>query len=126
MLRQELAAFKKRGGTGDYTDDEKRKVVAKSMLLLAYTARKVRELRVAAVQPDLYHHPMLLTLVNSVNTEDADLKLYFQQVLAIGRGEMPLKIWNEAKDELWEELKDEPPFLYENNRKVAIAKVDIE
>ncbi|HVM51280.1 MAG TPA: DEAD/DEAH box helicase family protein [Candidatus Acidoferrum sp.] len=126
VLRQELAAFKKRGGTGDYSDDEKRKVVAKSMLLLAYTARKVRELRTAAAVPDLYHHPMLLTLVNSVNTEDADLKLYFQQVLAIGRGEVPLKIWNEAKAELWEELKDEPPFLYEINRKVAIAKADID
>ena len=126
VLKQELAAFKKRGGIGDYTDDEKRKVVAKSMLLLAYTARKVRELRGVAAVPDLYHHPLLLTLVNSVNTEDADLKIYFQQILAIGRGQVPAKVWNEAKAELWEELKDEPPFLYEVNRKVSIAKEDID
>ena len=51
VLKQELAAFKKSGGTGDYTDDEKRKVVAKSMLLVAYTARKVRALRAEAGEP---------------------------------------------------------------------------
>src|SRR5439155_18005210 len=97
----------------------------KSMLLLAYTARKVHELRQAAKVPDFYHHPMLLTLVNSVNTEDADLKLYFQQILAIGRGKVSEKVWQEAKAELWEELKDEPPFLYEKG-KVQIARADIE
>ncbi|MBI4025941.1 MAG: DEAD/DEAH box helicase family protein [Verrucomicrobia bacterium] len=126
VLKQELAAFRNRGGTGDYTDDEKRKVVAKSMLLLAYTARKVRDVRAASGVADLYHHPMLMTLVNSVNTEDADLKIYFQQILAIGRGEVPSKIWNEAKAELWEELKDKPPFLYEDKRRAQIAKEDIE
>jgi hypothetical protein len=126
VLKQELAAFKKRGGTGDYTDDEKRKVVVKSMLLLAYTARKVRELRQVAKVPDFYHHPMLMTLVNSVNTDDADLKIYFQQILAIGRGQVSARVWTEAKNELWEELQTEPPFLYEVKGKVQIAKADIE
>jgi hypothetical protein len=126
VLKQELAAFKRRGSTGDYTDDEKRKVVVKSMLLLAYTARKVRKLRTVSGNAGLYHQPMLLALVNSVNTEEADLKIYFQQILAIGRGQVPTKMWKEAKAELWEELKDEPPFLYEDNRKVCIAKEDID
>jgi type III restriction enzyme len=126
ILKQELAAFRQRGGSGDYTEDEKRKVVAKSMLLLAYTARKVRDIRAASGVAGLYHQPMLLTLVNSVNTEDADLKIYFQQILAIGRGELPGRIWNEAKTELWEELQNEPPFLYEDRRSVVIAKEDLD
>ncbi len=126
VLRQELAAFKQRGGTGDYTDDEKRKVVAKSMLLVAYTARKVRDLRAAAGDATLYHHPMLMTLVNSVNTEDADLKLYFEQIIAIGRGDLPSRVWDEARAELWEELKDEPAFLYEDKRAVKIGKEEID
>lgn len=125
VLRQELAAFKKRGG-GDYTDDEKRKVVAKSMILLAFTAAKVREVRKVSGDPGIYHHPMLLTLVNSVNTEDADLKIYFEQILAIGRGEVAAKIWKEAKDELWEELRDQPEFLYEERRRLAIEKSDLD
>lgn len=126
VLRQELAAFKQRGGTGDYTEDEKRKVVAKSMLLVAYTARKVRDLRATAGDATLYHHPMLMTLVNSVNTEDADLKLYFEQIIAIGRGDVPTRVWDEARAELWDELNDEPAFLYEDKRSVKIAKDEID
>lgn len=126
ILKQELAAFRKRGGAGDYSDDEKRKVVAKSMILLAFTAGKVREARKVAADPRFYHHPMLLTLVNSVNTEDADLKIYFEQIVAIGRGKLPAKVWKEAKDELWEELKEQPSFLYEDRRKLAIDKADLD
>jgi len=125
ILRQELASFKNRG-TGDYSDEEKRKVVAKSMLLLAYTAKKVEGLRKLAKDESFYHHPMLLTLVNSVNTEDADLKLYFEQILAIGRGDVKPTMWQQAKAELWEELKDEPEFLYEDRRKLTITKEDLE
>jgi hypothetical protein len=96
------------------------------MLLLAFTAKKVRTLRGIAGRPDLYHHPMLLALVNSVNTSDADLKLYFEQILAIGRGKVAKKVWDQAKKELWEELKNEPAFLYEDRRKLVIKKEDID
>ena len=124
ILKQELAAFRERANE-DYTDEEKRKVVVKSMLLLAYTAQKVRKIRKLSGDVGLYHHPMLLTLVNSVNTEDADLKLYFEQILAIGRGRVEAKTWEQAKAELWEELKEEPELLYEDGRKTQIAEKDI-
>ena len=123
VLKQELAAFKK--DQSDYSDEEKRKIVAKSMLLLAFTAKKVRELRGISGAEKLYHHPMLLALVNSVNTDDADLKLYFEQILAIGRGKVAKKVWEDAKQELWLELKEEPAFLYEDRRKLHIEKEDI-
>lgn len=125
ILRQELASFKNRGAS-EYSDDEKRKVVAKSMLLLAYTAKKVEGLRKLSKDASFYHHPMLLTLVNSVNTEDADLKLYFEQILAIGRGDVKATMWQQAKAELWEELKGEPEFLYEDRRKLTITKEDLD
>lgn len=125
ILRQELAAFRRKVGV-DYTDDEKRKVVLKSMILLAYTARKVREVRATAVVPGLYHHPLLLALVNSVNTDDADLKLYFQQLLAIGRGDVPPAMWKTAREELWQELFSEPEFLYEDRRKLSVAQADLD
>jgi type III restriction enzyme len=125
ILRQELASFKNRGAS-EYSDDEKRKVVAKSMLLLAYTAKKVEGLRKLSKDASFYHHPMLLTLVNSVNTEDADLKLYFEQILAIGRGDVKTTMWQQAKAELWEELKGEPEFLYEDRRKLTITKEDLD
>ena len=126
VLKQELSAFKRDGS--DYSDDEKRKIVIKSMLLMAFTAKQVRRLRSmlpAESAAGFYHHPMLLALVNSVNTEDADLKIYFEQIVAIARGQVPKSVWREAKEELWLELKDEPEFLYEDGRKVEIAKEDI-
>ena len=123
VLKQELGAFQ-RGGE-DFTEDEKKKVVVKSLLLLAYTMARVRLVRAESGRADLYHHPMLLALVNSVNTEDADLKLYFRQIRAIARGEVTAKTWKEAKDELWEELREKPEFLYENPRKVEIAREDL-
>lgn len=128
VLKQELAAF--RQDQRDYSDEEKRKIVAKSMLLLAYTARKVREIRAKSKVATLYHHPMLLALVNSVNTDDADLKLYFEQIITIGRGAVKATLWNEAKKELWLELKEQPPFLYEEHagksRTLTVEKEDID
>ena len=124
VLNQELAAFKKRGNE-DYSDEEKRKVVIKSMLLVSNTAQKVREVRRLAGDDQLYHHPMLMTLVNSVNTEDADLKLYFEQILAIGRGQVPPAVWLAAKEELWEELQEKPELLYEDGRRIEFTRDEI-
>jgi type III restriction enzyme len=125
VLRQELASFGKREGV-DYSDDEKRKVVAKSMLLVAFTASKVRHLRKVSGESAIYHHPMLMTLVNSVNTEESDLKIYFEQILAIGRGLVTAKTWTEAKAELWAELKEQPAFLYEDQTRLAIDKAELD
>ena len=66
-----------------------------------------------------------MALVNSVNTEDADLKIYFEQILAIGRGKVKAATWKQAKAELWGELKDEPELLYEYGRRVQVLKEDI-
>ena len=122
VLQQELTAFRNRPENADYTDEEKRKVVAKSMLLLAYTTRQIREIRAQSGQPDLYHQPMLMALVNSINTEDADLKIYFEQILAIGRGEVRAAVWRAAADELWEELREEPAFVFESDNILKIAE----
>jgi hypothetical protein len=112
ILRQEMRAF---GKDDDYNGDEKQKVVLKSLMMLAY-ARKFSE-RVARAAPgtSLYHRPLLLTLVNSVNTEDADLKLFFRELERIGRGKIGGDIWRRAKDELWNELKERPVFMFEDD-----------
>jgi len=54
--------------------------------------------------PASYHKPLLLTLVNSVNTSDADLKLFFAQLELVGRGKVRQRVWAQAKSELWDEL----------------------
>jgi hypothetical protein len=58
----------------------------------------------------------LLTLVNSVNTRDADLKLFFHELERIGRGEIGEAVWREARAELWAELAEGPELLFEGSR----------
>lgn len=117
ILQQETRAFK---DEEDYSDDEKRKIVLKSLILLSYAKKYASRLRKAA--HDMYHNPLLLTLVNSVNTEDADLKLFFRELELIGKGKVTEKLWQSAKQELWDELKDRPAFMFEDDRVVIDEK----
>jgi superfamily II DNA or RNA helicase len=113
ILQQELRAFR---DDQDYNNEEKQKIVLKSLLMLAY-ARKFHE-RVRKAGKDLYHKPLLLTLVNSVNTEDADLKLFFKELERISKGEVRKEVWKAAKEELWEELRKRPALMFEDGQAI--------
>lgn len=117
ILEQELRAFR---DEEDYSGDEKQKIVLQSLILLAY-ARKFAE-QVQRIDTQAYHRPLLLTLVNSVNTEDADLKMFFRELERIGKGKLGERVWKQAQDELWEELKKRPPFVFEENEHVNVAE----
>jgi len=111
ILKQEIRAFR---DEEDYNDTEKQKIVLKSLILLTYIKKHYKTLK--KFQPDLYHKPLLLTLVNSVNIEDADLKLFFRELERIGKGKVSKTIWNSAIKEFYDELKDEPEFMFEHNK----------
>ncbi|MCD4671927.1 MAG: DEAD/DEAH box helicase family protein [Anaerolineaceae bacterium] len=115
ILQQEARAFRR---NEDYSDDEKQKIILKGLIMLAYTRQF--EQRVRQVRPDLYHRPLLMALVNSVNTEDADLKLFFRELVRIGKGEIEQQIWEQAKNELLQELRDQPEYLFESRTPVQI------
>jgi len=110
ILRQENRVFKDKE---DYTGAEKQRVVLKALLMLAY-ARKAQE----GLPPGqtAYHRPLMLALVNSVNTKDADLKLFFRELERIGRGDVDAAVWEQARGELWAELAEGPEWLFENER----------
>lgn len=117
VLNEQVTGFR---GQSDFSADEKQKEVLKALIMLAYT-RQV-EARVRSARADLYHRPLMMTLVNSVNTEDADLKLFFREMARIGKGEIDDDAWNNAKSELFAELASRPTFEFENDR----VKVDVE
>ncbi len=132
VLKQELRPFKDKE---DYSADEKRRLVLQTLILLAYV-RKVRERIESLLTPSLspltkggegkgsggilYHRPLMLVLVNSVNTEDADLELFFRELEQIARQGVDPQLWQTAKGELWQELGQKPNFLFEEER----VKVD--
>ena len=115
ILKQEIRAFR---DEEDYSGDEKQKIVLKSLILLTYVKKFYQDIK--NIQPDLYHNPLLLALVNSVNKKDADLKLFFRELERIGKGEIDPGVLKIAIDELWDELKDEPEFMFEEGIKIKV------
>jgi len=115
ILKQEIREFR---DPEDYSGEEKQKIVLKSLVLLTYVKKFYEDIK--NIQSDLYHKPLLLTLVNSVNTKDADLKFFFREIERVGKGEVEQKVFDMAIDELWGELKQEPEFMFEDGTKMKV------
>ncbi|MEO0092051.1 MAG: DEAD/DEAH box helicase family protein [candidate division WOR-3 bacterium] len=113
ILKQEMRAFR---DNEDYSGEEKQKIVLKSLIILTYVKKFYEKIK--KVKDDLYHNPMMLTLVNSVNVEDADLKLFFRELERIGKGEITDDVFNTAIDELWQEIKEQPELMFEDGERI--------
>jgi superfamily II DNA or RNA helicase len=115
LSQEEIRAFRERD---DFTEPEKQKIVLKSLILLSYI-RKFAE-KVKKIKKEFYHYPLLLTLVNSVNVEDADLKLFFKEIEKIAKGEVNQKIFDLAKNELKETLINENKTIIPENEEIKV------
>jgi hypothetical protein len=110
LLQEEAEAFRSKK---DFTGIEKQKIVLKNLILLTYLQKFFKKLR--KIEKGIYHKPLLLTLVNSVNVEEADLELFFREIEKIGKGRIKKRVFNEAKKELLEGLENNKKFEFEEN-----------
>ena len=87
------------------TAEDKRKIVLKSLITLAFAKNQVMRIRTEARQDNLYHNPMMLTLVHSVNTAEPknDLLAFFKVLQEIASGEIDECFFKAAKRELAQE-----------------------
>ncbi|ASJ00846.1 DEAD/DEAH box helicase family protein [Thermococcus gorgonarius] len=113
LIQQEARAFREKD---DYSRDEKQKIVLKSLILLTYI-KKVRE-KASKLAGNVYHEPLLLALVNTVNLgaskkEKPDLVMFFEEIERIGRGDVDPAVFEEAKHELLREFSESPRMVYE-------------
>jgi type III restriction enzyme len=119
----EITAFR---GRGDFSPIEKQKIVLKTLLLSTYINKYFEKIR--RVNSSLYHHPLLLTLVNSVNVEEADLELFFRELEKIARNEIRADLLKKAKEELIQEFHDNATFVFEESECIInsdlISKLD--
>jgi hypothetical protein len=115
LSQEEIKAFKP---NQDFSEIEKRKIVLKSLILLSYIRKFLEEVRNEG--SELYHKPLLLVLVNSVNVEEADLKLFFRELEKIGEGLVNSEIFEEAKEELIEGFEKEPRLLIPDGASIEI------
>ena len=88
----------------EISHEERREIVLKSLITLAYVSLRVAELRRDTGLDNLYHLPLMLTLVNSVNTkvenEKNDLWAFFQTLREIATGEINESLFLKSKVEL--------------------------
>ena len=80
----------------DFNDNDKQKQVLKS--LITFTLIKKEKIE------GYYHNPLMVTLVDTVHEDDSDLYMFFKEIEKIAGGNINNNIFNQAKDELKEEL----------------------
>ncbi len=113
---QEVTAFRDKD---DFSRIEKQKIVLKTLILQTYINRYFEKIR--KKDKNLYHRPLLLTLVNSVDTKEADLKLFFSELEKVAKNEIGADLFKKAKNELIAEFTDKHQYIFENIE-VAIDK----
>ncbi|HHY09681.1 MAG TPA: DEAD/DEAH box helicase family protein, partial [Firmicutes bacterium] len=91
----------------DFNEREKQRQVLKSLMTLAM-------LKIARKECT-YHTPLMMTLVNSVNTEDSDLLLFFEKIEEIAGGKMDNDLFEESKQELMRDFGN-PEYVFGRER----------
>jgi superfamily II DNA or RNA helicase len=105
---QEALAFRDKT---DFAPQEKQKIVLKTLLLLTCINKHFEKIK--QIDSTLYHRPLLLTLVNSVNTEDSDLELFFRELEKVAKNDVGVDLLKEAKEELVQEFSNNAKFIFE-------------
>ena len=88
----------------NFSEREKQKQVLKSLITFALVKKQKKE--------NSYHHPLLITLVNSINTDDADLLLFFKKLEEIAGGHIEEQLFTETKNELVQDLRNHTSFVF--------------
>ena len=102
VSKQDISNLGKKDQALEY---EKQKILLKIFVLLSAINKYYEKIR--QVDQKLYHKPLLLTLVNSVSTEDSDLELFFREISKIANGNLDKNLLEIAKNELIKEINDE-------------------
>lgn len=101
----------------EFSDEKKQTIILKTFLLHSLIKKAKKN------TGNYYHKPLMLTLVNSVNTQDSDLFLFFQQIRDIAQKGIEEKLLIKAKEELKKDLDGKYEF---ENTKPNIDEKDIE
>jgi type III restriction enzyme len=106
---EDITAFRK---NEDFTEIQKQRIVLK--ILILHTIIKLHYEHIKGY--DVYHNPLLLTLVNSVNTEDSDLELFFKELAHFAKNPTDTALFEEVKEELIKELESQPKTFFDEKK----------
>jgi len=103
---EEFNNFNKRRDS-DFTDKEKYLIVLKSLIILTAIKKEAKLIR--DINKSLYHNPLLITVAKEINTKNADLKLFFEQLKVIASNEYELE---KAKNSVIKDLNSNKKFQF--------------
>ncbi|MGB9918798.1 DEAD/DEAH box helicase family protein, partial [Fervidobacterium gondwanense] len=99
VSQSEIKGFERDQQRRDFNQEEKKKIILKTLILLAGLKKAKENL------PNFYHNPLVIYLVNSVNKDDSDIKLLFEEILNFAKN-IDENLLENVKEELIQELKD--------------------
>ena len=108
IVDEEFKGFNKSKNKEELDADDKKDIILKSCIL--FTAQKKRYKILKDLDKNLYHNPLMITVANTVNIKNADLKLYFLSLLEIAKEE-PIH-FDKLKNDLANKLFDSKKYIF--------------
>jgi len=108
VVDEEFKGFNKSKNKEELNTDDKKDIILKSCIL--FTAQKKRYKILKNIDENLYHNPLMITVANTVNIKNADLKLYFLSLLEIAKEE-PVN-FDELKNDLSNKLSNSKKYIF--------------
>ncbi len=106
VVDEEFKGFNKK--TLELSTDDKKDIILKSCIL--FSAQKKQYEKLKKIDKNLYHNPLMITVANTVNIKNADLKLYFLSLLEIAK-QKP-KNFEILKQQLASKLDDNRQYIF--------------
>jgi len=101
-------------------ETEKQKIILKLFILFSALVEQYKKLK--EINKNLYHKPLFLTLVNSVNTEDSDLELFFRELEKIATKIIDENLITVAKEDLINEFSDNSANLFFEQKSINVSE----
>ena len=118
LFDEGVAGFRK---LTDFSPQEKQKTVLKTLVLATYISQYFK--KITKKQTGLYHKPLLLTLVNSVNDKESDLGLFFDELHKIANNKIRAGLLVKVKNELLYEFSGNISYKFMDSYFILDHKV---
>lgn len=121
LFQEQFKNFKKTVDEKDFEQEEKQKIVLMSIILLTFIKKNAKGLRKGL---NVYHNPLLLTLVNSVSAEDSDLFLFFNELKKVASNKVSKRLFEESKKILQKDLFSNQLVEFEKEEVLSNNEID--
>ncbi|MFK5975577.1 MAG: DEAD/DEAH box helicase family protein, partial [Sulfurovum sp.] len=120
VVDDEFKGFNKSKNREEFNPNDKKDIILKSCIL--FSAQKKQYKALQNIDEKLYHNPLMITVANTVNIKNADLKLYFLSLLEIAK-EKPQN-FEALKSDLSQKLFDNSRYVF-GEESVSQSLVDV-